>query len=106
MRRYPLVMAKMEVSTCSTVRIGPAKSTHKVVNVSENTTPESNVVLICRCSVSYSFAPYCIPIRMLAPMQSPFKNKIIRVVIGLQIPTAASAPFPTKCPTIILSTAL
>ena len=39
-------------------------------------------------------------------MHRPFKNKIISVVIGLQIPTAASASFPTKCPTIMLSTAL
>ena len=43
---------------------------------------------------------------MLAPIHRPFKNKIIRVITGLHIPTAARASLPTNCPTIILSTAL
>ena len=46
------------------------------------------------------------PINMLAPIQSPFRKRMNNVVIGLQIPTAAKASFPTKWPTIILSTAL
>ena len=43
---------------------------------------------------------------MLAPIHRPFKNKIIRVITGLHIPTAARASLPTNWPTIILSTAL
>lgn len=46
------------------------------------------------------------PIRILAPIHNPLRNRIIRVVTGLHIPTAARASFPTKCPTIILSTGI
>jgi hypothetical protein len=53
--------------------------------------PEIIVVLICLWSLSYSLAPNIFPIRILAPIQSPFRNKINNVEIGLQIPTAAKA---------------
>ena len=51
-RRYSAVRSIIDGSTWISCSIGTAKITQSTVNVTENTTPESMVVLIWRCSVS------------------------------------------------------
>ena len=52
MCRYSLVMVRIDASTCISFRIGVEKIMQIVLKIRENTTPESIVVLICRCRVS------------------------------------------------------
>ena len=89
-----------------TWRIGPARKSTSIPTAREKTLPEIIAVLTCLFSFPYSPAPNRVPIRMPDPRLIPCTNMMISVMIGLLVPTAASAVLPTNFPTIMLSTAL
>ena len=96
----------MTSSTCIRRRIWGAKIITRADIRTENAAPARNPVLTSRFRRASCFAPYIMPIRMPVPRQIPCSNRMISVIRGLEVPTAARAVAPTNCPTTMPSTAL
>ena len=96
----------MIFSTCRIRRICGAKTITRTDIRTENRAPERRPVLTSLRRRSICFAPYIMPMRTPVPRQIPCSNRMISVIRGFEVPTAASAVAPTNRPTTMLSTAL
>ena len=96
----------MSAGVCIRSSSGCINATERAVSTADTATVSTDAVKTERLSPFISPAPNFCAVRRVNPVVMPEAKPVIRNMIVPVLPTAASAPVPTNCPTMIVSAIL
>lgn len=106
MRRYSAESGMSASGTCSSESSGSATASLRQVITIPAASAKASVEKTARWIPSRFPFPVIWEITTFAPIEMPMKNVTMKLMMGVLLPTAAIASFPTNCPMMMVSMVL